>query len=310
MGCCVARTNEDLSTLLPQFLVFLQVARSGTLSAAARQIGQSPSALSRQTTSLERALGVALFHRTTRSLTLTEVGHEVYRQASEIERAGHDLVAWISALREQPQGLLRVTAPVTLGRAILTPQIGRFIKDYPNISVDLFLSDRSVDLGAEAFDLAIRVTSSPPVDYVARELGHLRYVLVGAKHGAPGIPTDPSELTNEVLLFPSDGDFRSSLTLGKGEQITTQQITPRLMINNADAMVDAVEQGVGIGLLPTFVAKKLIRNDRLVRVLPEWDVHSNPNTRIFILSPQRKWLPRKSRAFLDFMLGDLDEWSW
>ncbi|WP_323989429.1 LysR family transcriptional regulator [Nguyenibacter sp. L1] len=310
MGYCVARTNEDLSTLLPQLLAFLQVVRSGTLSAAARQIGQSPSALSRQTTSLERALGVALFHRTTRSLTLTEVGHEVYRQASDIERAGHDLVAWVSALRAQPQGLLRVTAPVTLGRVILTPQIGRFIKDYPNISVDLFLSDRPVDLGAEAFDLAIRVTPSPPVDYVARELGHLQYILVGAKHNLVRVPTHPPELADETLLFPSDGDFRSDLTLRNGEQIITQQITPRLMINNTDAMVDAVEQGVGIGLLPTFVANKLIREGRLVRVLLEWNVHSNVDTRIYILSPQRKWLPRKSRTFLDFMLGGIDEWSW
>jgi len=203
-----------------------------------------------------------------------------------------------------------VTAPVTLGRAILTPQIGRFIKEFPNIRVDLFLSDRPVDLGAEAFDIAIRVTGSPPADYVARELGHLSYVLVAAKQGFNTLPLRPSDIVTEPLLFPSDGGFRTNLTLHRNNEVVVQEVTPRLMINNADAMVDAVEQAVGIGLLPTFVATRLIREGRLMRVLPDWEVQPHSDMRIYILSPQRKWLPRKSRTFLDFMLQDVDEWLW
>jgi Transcriptional regulator len=290
---------NELTELLPGLAVFITVVEKGSFSSAGRALAMTPSSASRAVDRLEKRLGLILFTRTTRSLTITEAGQEIYLQALNVMSATQSLFSHAGSYSEQPKGLLRITAPNTLGKILLTPFLPDFLRRYPDINVELYLSDRVLNLAHDPYDLALRVTESPPENMVARALMPIDYVLVCAQKYDPPMPQTPVDLCEHPIFSPDDLQFRGEWHFWRNDEMQSVLLTPRLTINNSDAMIDAILQGLGIALIPTFIANGYLLAGKLKRVLPEWRIENpQPMTTYAITLPNRL-LPLKTRVFID-----------
>lgn len=290
---------NELTELLPGLAVFITVVEKGSFSSAGRALAITPSSASRAIDRLEKRLGLILFTRSTRALAITEAGQEIYQQALNVMSATSSLFSHAGSYSEQPKGLLRITAPNTLGKILLTPFLPDFLRRYPDINVELYLSDRVLNLTHDPYDLALRVTESPPENMVARALMPIDYVLVCARNYARPLPETPAELSDHSIFSPDDSQFRGEWRFLRGEESQSVQLTPRLTINNSDAMIGAILQGLGIALLPTFIANGYLLNGRLQCILPAWRIENpRPMTTYAITLPNRL-LPLKTRVFID-----------
>lgn len=290
---------NELTEVLSGLTLFVQVVENGSFSAAGRALSMSPSSVSRMIDRLEKRLNLILFTRTTRALLITEAGQEIYGQALTVIAATNALFSRADSYSDKPRGLLRITAPNTLGKILLTPFLPGFLRCYPEINVELNLTDRLVNLTHETYDLALRVTETPPVNMVARALMPVDYVLVCAQGYDMELPETPANLSQHNIFFPGDPRFHGEWRFWLHDHQESVLLTPRLMINNSDAMIDAILQGVGIALIPTFIAARYLHNGQLKRVLPDWRIENPiPATAWAITLPSRL-LPLKTRVFID-----------
>ncbi|MBW7981943.1 LysR family transcriptional regulator [Enterobacillus tribolii] len=290
---------NELAELFPSLAVFIQVVEKGSFSSAGRALSMAPSSVSRMIDRLEKRLSVILFTRTTRAVQVTEAGQEIYQQALSVISVTSALLSQAGSYSDKPQGLLRITAPNTLGKILLTPFMSDFLLRYPDINVELLLTDRVINMTHDPFDLAVRVTESPPENMVARALMPIEYILVCASDYRADPPLEPDELHRHNIFFPDERQFRGEWLFMRGEDEERVLLTPRLMINNSDAMLDAILQGIGIALIPTFIADIYLHNGKVRRVLPEWRINNPlPRTAYAITLPNRL-LPLKTRVFID-----------
>ncbi|MFT4021157.1 MAG: LysR family transcriptional regulator [Acinetobacter sp.] len=296
---------NNVEGLLPNLVTFTQVVEKGSFSAAGRAMLLSPSAVARQIDRLEKDLNVILLQRTTRHLQVTEAGREIYEMARTIVAKTNELMARAKTYSEIPQGFLRITAPVTLGKMVLAPLLPHFLAQYPDVHVDMELSDNLVNLLREHYDLAVRVTNRPPEDLVARILMPLNYVLVCAKKYERALPNTLDELGQHSVFMPKDRGFSTRCCFTKDGQESLILIQPRLVMNNGDAMLDALLQGRGIGILPNFIACKLIEIGELVVVLPEYEIVPPQKDSIYIMSLPNYLMPPKARVFVDFLMKNV-----
>jgi DNA-binding transcriptional LysR family regulator len=295
---CVKSINE-LTELLPALVVFVQVVNSGNFSAAGRALSMPPSTVSRMIDRLEKRLHLLLFTRTTRTLVITEAGEAIYQQAMGVITATHSLFSHADSYSDQPTGLLRITAPNTLGKILLTPFLPTFLRHYTEINVELHLTDRVVNIVQESYDLALRVTDTPPDNMVARALVPIDYVLVCSQEYGEPLPERPIHLHQHNLFFPSEPQFRGEWRFWHHDTVAPVQLVPRLVINTSDAMIDAILQGVGIGLLPTFITNDYLPSGRLRRVLPEWRLENPRLMTAYAITLPSRLLPMKTRVFVD-----------
>ncbi len=296
---------NNVEGLLPNLVTFTRVVDGGSFSAAGRAMLLSPSAVARQIDRLEKDLNVVLLQRTTRSLQVTEAGREIYVMAGAIIGKADELLARAKTYSEIPQGFLRITAPVTLGKMVLSPLMPHFLEQYPDVHVDMDFSDNLVDLFRERYDLAVRVTNRPPEDLVARTLMPVNYVLVCARKYGKTLPNTLDELQQHSIFMPKDRGFGNTCCFAVNGQEYQIVIQPRLVTNNGDAMLDALLQGLCIGLLPNFVAQRLIESGELVVVLPEYDVIPPQKDIAYIISPPNYLMPPKARVFIDFLMKNV-----
>jgi DNA-binding transcriptional LysR family regulator len=301
---CVMNKSE-IAGLLPNLVTFTQVVDGGSFSAAGRTMLLSPSAVARQIDRLEKALGVILFQRTTRHLHVTEAGREIYELALEIIGETDALLARAGTIRQVPQGFLHVSAPVTLGKMVLAPLIPQFLEQYPDVHIDLDLSDNIVDLLREQFDLAVRITNQPPENMVARALMPVSYVLVCAKGYRKALPAVLEELRSHPVFIPKDRGFGARCRFMKDGAEHMVLIQPRLVSNNSDVMLDTLLQGHGIGILPFFVAQRLVDAGALAVVLPEYAVVAPRDDVAYVISPPKYLIPQKARVFIDFLMENV-----
>lgn len=275
------------------------LAQTRSYTQAARRLGLSKATVSLRIAELERAAGVPLVRRTTRSVGLTPAGQQLVddTQAS-FERIEHSFAS-IRDLAGSPRGLVRVTAPVALGRQHIAPTLPAFLRQYPEIRLELDLSDRLVNLAPEGFDLAIRHTQSPPETHVAWSLCESRSRLVASRdylrrHGTPEQPQDLA--SHACLLYLRDGAGQSwsfeRESRRKAERVAVNVAGP-LKANNSEVLREAVIAGLGIGLLPDFSAASALAAGKLVEVLPQWRPLGFFGDRIYALRP---WSPRVPRA--------------
>ncbi|KZL19374.1 HTH-type transcriptional regulator DmlR [Pseudovibrio axinellae] len=281
--------------------IFVAVAETGGFAAAARQLGITKGAVSKRVSGLEARLGTQLFHRSTRSVSLTEAG-EIYLayavQALGYAREGEDAVA---TLQGQPTGQLRVSAPMSFGRIHVAPLVTDFLEQFPKINLDLTMDDRMVDLIEAGFDVAIRAGSMPDSALIARRLATVRSVVVAAPSylAKNGAPTDPAQLVDyNCLHYAYSRDPMEWLFLSDGDQMRVRT-KGSLRVNNSEALCVALVDGLGIGRLPTFVAGSHIKAGRLHQVLPGF---SMPEQALFAVFPERRHMPAKTRVFLDFLV--------
>ncbi|MFC3153192.1 LysR family transcriptional regulator [Litoribrevibacter euphylliae] len=292
--------------------VFVTVIETGGFSPAAKKLGISKSAVSKRITQLEEHLGVKLLHRTTRKLSLTEAGEHFYQHARIASQAAQDAEDAVAQLQGVPQGRLRISIPMSFGRLYVAPVIPEFLRRYPKINLELVMDDEFTDLIGSGFDMALRLGDLKDSTLVARKLTHLKNVLCASPSYIEefGMPKRLEELKqHNCLAFSYSQDVREWYFI-KDNTTRAIEISGNYQVNNSEALREAMIQGVGIGRLPTFAANPEIKEGRLVKLFPEYEM---PGKIMYAVYPERQFLPAKVRAFMDFMSenfgGDIPYWD-
>ena len=272
----VPGTTQHPDLLWSQVHTLTLLAQLGSFTQVALRSGLSKSAVSQRITELERTLGQTLVQRTTRSVRLTEAGQQLVDQTAEAYAQISRSVVEVRDLASQPRGLVRVTAPVALGRQHIAPHIESFIRATPGIRIELDVSDRLVTLAHEGFDLAIRHTSTPPDTHVAWKLCDSRSLLVASpaylrQHGTPKLPDELAAHACITYLRAGPAVWKLERVgkLPDPERISVAVQGP-LRANNSELVRDAALAGLGIALLPDFSAAAALRAGRLKEVLAPW----------------------------------------
>lgn len=285
--------------------VFRHVVELQSFAAASRQLNLSAAAVSKNIRELEEHLGALLLNRTTRRLSKTEAGAQYYQHVVRILDDLAESEASIAASRHDPTGMLRVTAPMTLGLTSLSALIPKFLQQYPGVTIDLHLDSRKVNIVEEGFDLAIRV-SDHLVDssLIARKLMKMESVVCGspgyfARFGAPQIPDDLQH--HECIQFSLSGHVNEWTFHRDGERAVVS-IDGRYKVTSSLAVRDALVADGGLSLLPRLYVKEELATGRLVTVLDGWKANE---TTVYAVYPSRRYVPSKVRAFIDFIAIEL-----
>jgi DNA-binding transcriptional LysR family regulator len=280
--------------------VYRRVVELGAFAAAARDLGLSKAAISKNVSELEAHLGVRLLERSTRRLRVTGPGDAYFRRVvrilDEIEEA--DLEA--SEQAAAPRGLLRVSAPMSFGLLRLSPLVASFLGAHPAVEIDLVLNDRAVDLLEENFDVAIRGGDLADSSLVARRLTGLRRVLCAAPGylAARGAPLRPADLAAHDCLVYSLSRAPRDWRFDGPNGAETVRVSGRYAVNSSIALRDAAEAGAGLALLPRFAAEEALAAGRLVAVMELWRA---PDSALHALHPNRRYVPPKVRRFIDHL---------
>ncbi len=284
---------------------FVTVVQAGSFTHAAHALQTHKAHLSRVVGQLERDLGARLLERTTRSLSLTEVGREFHARASAILASLEDARDAVAQSQAEPRGTLRLTCGVEFGMLAANDWIGRYLQRYPQMRVDAEMTSRLVDVVHEGFDLAIRVGRLPDSSLTARRLGALDYALYAApaylqRRGAPQAPAD---LTGHAQLVFAPASGRSHWPLSDGEHTERVPLQPTLRATNVHTVRDAAAQGLGIAVLPRRLAAPLLQDGQLAVVLPRWQPPPVPVHAVFAGA---RYLAPKVRAFIDLAAQQLE----
>ena len=292
-------THLSLDTLVGM-AVFARVVDDGGFSAAARRLGLSKSAVSKQVAALEDRLGARLLNRTTRRMSLTEAGSALIERCRRVLAEAEAAEDAVGMLQGAPAGVLRVAAPMTFGTMHLAPAIPDFLERHPGVSIDLSLNDRMIDLVEEGFDVAVRIARLADSSLMARKLAPMRRIMAASPDylARRGVPARLADLAGHDCLsysYIATGD-EWSFTGPDGEQ--SVRPSGRLRANNGEVLRAAALAGTGIATMPTFIAGPDLAAGRLVRVLPDYD---NCSGAIYAVWPSDRHPSPKLRAFVDFL---------
>ncbi|MEX3929308.1 LysR family transcriptional regulator [Paraburkholderia sp. BR10936] len=298
---------------------FLLAADLRSFNKAADQLKVKTSTVSRYIAELERDLGIALFNRSTRGLTLTEGGRVFREHSTTAMRLLGEAREMTSSLNASPKGLLRVTMPTSFGRRHIIPHLPEFIEKYPDISIDAVFNDEVLNLVDTSIDLAIRIGVLPDSQLMALRLAdHKRVVCASPTHiKLYGVPASPDQLqSHPAIRFTLAGDDSWLLVRrargGKREREIEIKLQGRLRADDTEAILDLAAAGCGIALLPIWSIGPALRAGSLARLLPEWEAqatHAEPA--IWAVYPRKKTVSSKVRAFLDFystIFGEQSYW--
>lgn len=284
---------------LPELAIFVAVADAEGFSAAARRLGVSKAMVSTSITRLEKKLGARLLQRSTRRLALTEAGAQALPHARRALEAGRDAVEAATAARVSPRGTLKVAAPMTFGLLHLAPALGDFAQANPELSVELVLDDRMVDLVAGGFDLALRIGALPDSSLVAHRLGRTVSVVVASPKYLETAPPlrRPEDLEAHRALIYSVSPTGDRWVFARDGREVKVRVHGPLRVNSSLALRDAALQGLGVARVPLFAVADALASGQLVRVLGRWAM---PEQAISVVTTAREFQPRKTRAFIDF----------
>lgn len=283
--------------------VFVKVVQAGSFSAAARQLDLPTSTISTRVARLERRLGVTLLQRTTRRLHLTEAGTLYYEQASLGLAYLLEAEAALDEARQQPQGKLKVTAPADLGDALLAGLVRRVQIEYPDLAVEMLLTDRYVDLVAEGVDVAIRTGELRDSSLIAKSLGTIQWALFASPQylqQSPKLEAPQHLHAHTCLQFTPMG--REQWLLSNESSDISVPLSGHTLVNSIGVIKAMAENGQGVALLPTFICQPAQRSQQLVRVLPAWLGRADA---VHLVYPQQRFMPPKLRTFIDLALAEL-----
>jgi DNA-binding transcriptional LysR family regulator len=292
---------QDLNAMY----LFAKVVEHGSYSAAARALGLQTSKLSRRIGELERQLGVRLLQRTTRRVTVTDIGQTYYQHCAALEAEALAAQEAIDRTRSEPQGVVRMSCPISLVQAPLSPLLAKFLADYPLVRVYLEMTNRRIDVVEEGFDLAIRVRT-PPLEssnLAMRKLGDSEAVLVGspALLEKLGRPTHPADLARyPTLAMTTAGDKYVWPFREKDCSLIEVAHTPRLMTDSFDALRAAAVGGIGIAYVAQFTVQADIESGALERVLPEFGLTPGMAHVVF---PTRRGMVPAVRVLIDALVA-------
>lgn len=299
---------QDLNDLF----YFAKVVEHGGFMAASRIVGVPKSRLSRRIAELEERLGVRLLQRTTRRLSLTEVGSHFYQHCQAVLTEADAAEETIARARAEPRGLVRISCPELLAKTLLAPILPRFMDAHPQVRIQLEATNRRVDLIEEGIDIAIRVRNmiEDSANQVARTIGIGRMVLVASPDllARFGTPTRPHQLTQYPCLTMSRADGRGQWALldGDGHENTVLIDAPRLMTDDLVVLSQAAQQGQGIAMLPRLVCQEAINSGRLQELLPDFQT---PWGIMHLVFPTRRGLVPAVRQLIDFLVDEMIQQS-
>jgi DNA-binding transcriptional LysR family regulator len=294
---------------LNRLAVFSRVVEEGSLTKAAQALHLPKSSVSRNITLLEEELGMRLLHRSSRKVTVTEVGAAYHAQVAQALASIDDATASLAEQQTTPKGTVRITASFDAGSDHLIPIIARFVAKYPSISVDVALSGRHVDLAEEGVDLGLRAGVVRDQSLVARKVAEIRFAMYASreyvrKHGAP---TTLDELRARECVIFKGANGRVTWTLSSDRRTETVEVQGPISVDDMGASRSAVLAGAGIGFLPPIAAAKEVTAGRVVRVLPEW---SGPPTLLSLVYPSARLVPQRVVLFREFLLAELALIPW
>jgi DNA-binding transcriptional LysR family regulator len=279
--------------------VFVAVAENGSFAAAARKLGITKSAVSKRVGGLEAHLGAQLFHRSTRSISLTEAGEIYLAHAIQALGSAQEAEDAVAALQGDPIGHLKVSAPMSFGQLHVAPAIPEFLRLHLGITLELSMDDRFVDLVDSGMDLALRAGSLPDSALIARKLAPIHSVIVAAPAylDRAGAPLHPQDLMDhDCLHYAYSRDPLEWKFIGDDGEIAVRT-KGRFRVNNSEALCTTLVAGLGIGRLPTFIAGAHLAAGRLQRVLPNFLM---PEQALYAVFPERQHVPAKVRAFVEY----------
>ncbi|WP_172122111.1 LysR family transcriptional regulator [Devosia sp. 919] len=290
--------------------IFAKVAEERSFARAARLMGLSVATVSRSVGRLEDRLGTRLFNRTSRQLALTDMGASLAARASAIYADAEAAENLVLEQSSQPRGLVRLAIPMSFGLRWVTPLLPAFFRQYPDVSIDLHLSDAVVDIVGEGFDAALRIAVLPDSSLVARHLADIG----GAVVAAPAyletrrLPERPADLEPADCLGyayrPRQDVWRFRSQAGEEESVTP---AGKLRVTNVDALLPMVLDGQGIAELPAFIADPYLAEGRLVALVPGWTL---PRGALYFVTPSARARPAKVSALLEFLAAQLSRPVW
>lgn len=294
---------------LPDFeglAVFAKVVETRSFASAARDLGLSKATVSKAVSRLEGKLGTRLFNRTSRRLALTDAGRQLSARAANILHEAEAAESETLSQSVSPRGLVRLAVPMSFGLLSIAPLMPEFLKAYPEVQIDLHLSDAMVDVIGEGFDAVLRIATLPDSSLVARRLCNVERILVASPaylkaHGRPKHPMNLSEhacMGYAYQLTPDTWRF----THKNGETATVHPAGGPLRVNNGDAMMPALLAGLGLGVLPDFILREALASGKLERVLPEWSL---PVSGLHWVTPPGGPKPARVEVLADFLAEKL-----
>ena len=291
----------DLSVLQ----TFIEVMRQGSFAAVARERNIDPSSVSRSISGLEKELGVRLFQRTTRQLAPTEAGITYFRSIEPLLEEMQQAMDLVTEVSGQPKGRLRITASVSFGIKCIVPLLAEFEAIYPDVSVDLLLTDSRLDLVAERVDLAIRLGKLKDSTLIAQRLISTKYAVCASPYylKQQGQLHQPEDITqHNCLLFPFPGFNSHWLFRNRQKEITKIPVKGRTVISNAIGLQQCAIADMGLALLPHWLINNDLDSGALLKVLPSYEVTATDfQTSAWLVYPSRSYIPLKVQVFMDFL---------
>jgi len=293
---------------LDDMKIFVATVDAGGFTPASARLGLSKQFVSRRVSALEERLGVRLLLRTTRRLSVTDLGRSYYERAVKIVEDVADAEGLVSNLGGPPRGVLRISAPMSFGTLHLGPVVGRFLAAHPHMRLEVSLNDRMVDIVGEGFDMALRIGVLPDSSLVARAIGRTRMVVCGSPayfeaHGTPEVPDDLCR--HDCLLY---GHTRSVdwgfMVDGRLQHVS---LTGRLLANNGEMALASASQGMGIVMLPRFILGDSLERGALVPVLAEF---TPPPITIYAVYPHHRQSSRAIQVFVDALKSAFEGEEW
>jgi DNA-binding transcriptional LysR family regulator len=280
--------------------VFSRVVDAESFSEAARQLGMSRAMVSKHVLSLEDRLGARLLNRTTRRLSLTEVGAAYHERCKRIVSDAQEAEDAAGRLHAEPRGRLKVNAPMAFGIRHLAPAIPEFLERYPEVEIEMSMTDRFVDLIEEGYDVAVRIGRLAESSLIARRIAPIRNAVCGTPqyfeaHGTPKTPDDLVDHRCLIYTYPMPHEVWRFTGADRDYAVP---VTGNFRVNNGDALRAAALRGLGIAILPTFIVGGDLRSGALRAVLTEF---RSPDAAVYAVYPHSRHLSTKVRSFVDFL---------
>jgi DNA-binding transcriptional LysR family regulator len=292
---------------LPDFeglAIFAKVVEMRSFAGAAAELKLSKATVSKAVSRIESRLGARLINRTSRRLALTDAGRQLASRAADILARGEAAEDEALAQATVPRGLVRLAAPMSFGLLHIAPLLPEFLTGYPEVAIDLHLSDAMVDLVGEGFDAAIRIAALPDSSLVARRLCEIPRYLVGspAYLNEHGRPKHPLHLAQHRCIGYSHTTAPETWRFTKGGKSATVRPSGPLRVNNGEAMMPALIAGTGLGVLPEFILREALAAGRLERLLPDWSLSSGA---AYWIAPPGGPRPKRVEVLAAFLVEKL-----
>jgi DNA-binding transcriptional LysR family regulator len=305
--------GERTMEYLAEMMTFAKVVETKSFSAAAEALNTSKSLVSKQVSTLETALGVRLLTRTTRRMSLTEIGAAYYEHCLRIVQEIDAAAETVTQLQVAPRGVLRVTSPVIFAALHLAPALHSFMRRYEQVEVELNASDRIIDIVEEGYDLAIRISGQPALSTVARQIAPVRWAVCAApayleKHGTPRTPQELNQ--HQCLIYLGIPALHSGWRFRIGSKEVTMQVSGRCRVNSSEVLLQLALDSMGIIMFPTYMLGHHLKSGRLKEILT--DSVANPDTALYATYMPTRYMQPKVRAFIDHLLehfGPVPPWE-